>query len=411
MKYLRLSLWVTMALLLFVGGCKKDGDDDDKDIVPVFLVESEKLIAPIPLTVDNLKAILENYGEADMSTLTSRLKYDVDVYKITYKTAFEGDTIEASGVVAVPLSDSKKDAFPVLSYQHGTLFLKTQAPSLGATNDFMTLIASTGMVVVISDYIGFGESGQFLHPYMHKEYTVNAVLDMIRASKEFIATEDPCETNDQLFMLGYSQGASATVAALSAIENNSLNFDIDVTAAVAGSGAYNLNQFRDWIMDQQIYEKPSLIAYILKSYLTYTNMDMDYSQVFSEEFAATIPGLIDGRTPEQEVNSSFGTFHIGELFNNNFESDSVFANSDAYASMRAAFDDNKVDSWQLSTPLYLYYGNDDVWVPGRESIQLYQNFQDAGAGSKVKLKPLPGADHLLAFPPTLIGSLDWFVSF
>lgn len=410
MKDLRLSLWLAMLLLLVAGGCKKD-EDDDKDLVPVFLVESEQFTPPIPLTVDNLKAILANYDEADLSSLTARLKYDVEVYKITYKTAFEGDTIEASGVVAVPLSDSKKDAFPVLSYQHGTLFQKSQAPSLSATNDFMTLIAATGMVVVIPDYIGFGESAQVQHPYMHKEYTVNAVLDMIRASKEFIATEDPCETNDQLFMLGYSQGASATVAALSAIENNNLNADIHVTGAAAGSGAYNLNQFRDWIMDQQIYEKPSFIAYILKSYLRYTEMDVDYAQVFSEEFAASVPVLIDGRKSEEEVNSSFGTFHIGELFNDDFENDSIFAASDVYASMRAAFDANKVTSWQLSTPLTLYYGNDDLWVPGRESIQLYQNFQNDGAGSKVKLKPLPGADHMMAFPPTLIGALDWFASF
>jgi hypothetical protein len=68
--------------------------------------------------------------------------------------------------------------FPILSYQHGTIFRKNEAPSVNTNNEFMLYLASTGMVVVIADYVGYGSSSTHFHPYMHKEYTVNAVLDM-----------------------------------------------------------------------------------------------------------------------------------------------------------------------------------------------------------------------------------------
>src|SRR5690606_4091336 len=112
--------------------------------------------------------------------------YDIQIYKVVYKTLFEGDSVLASGVIAIPVPLTKKETFPLLSYQHGTIVKKNEAPSVNTNAEFMTYVASAGMVVAIPDYIGFGASSSAFHPFMHKEYTVNAVLDMIRAAKELI---------------------------------------------------------------------------------------------------------------------------------------------------------------------------------------------------------------------------------
>src|SRR5258706_15692339 len=59
-------------------------------------------------------------------------KYDIDVYKVVYNT-FDADTLPtiASGALFVPKNPQCK--VPLMSYQHGTISVKTEVPStLGA---------------------------------------------------------------------------------------------------------------------------------------------------------------------------------------------------------------------------------------------------------------------------------------
>jgi pimeloyl-ACP methyl ester carboxylesterase len=405
-----------LLLLLFIGffiftSCDKNNGDDD--IVPKYLVDFEAY--PSELTADGIKSLIQlaamEMPGIDVSPLTEKVKYDVEVHKIVYKTLFEGDTIFASGIVATPVQINKKDVFPVMSYQHGTIFQKSEAPSENISREIMTYLASTGMAVVIPDYIGFGASSAEFHPYMHNQYTVNAVLDMIRASKEFIKTEKPCDINDHLFMFGYSQGGSATVGALSAIENNNSNSDLKVNAAVAGAGAYDLAQFRRWIIDQQRYDKPSFVLYIMESLTRYAGVNNAFDEVFSPGLNIETEGLIDGIQTEQLINNSFGTFHVGSLFTEDFIDKENFETNENFESLRSAFASNKVSGWKTTTPLNIYFGLDDTWVPGEQSIRLFQEFQDNNVGSKVNLVPLQGLDHLTAFFPSLMGAVDMFLNY
>lgn len=398
--------WVFILVSLFlIVGC---GEDNDDEIIPKYLVDSELFTPALPNTAENIKSFLAPFG---MTELTAKVKYDIQIHRITYKTLFEGDSILVSGVVASPMANDKKETFPVMSYQHGTLFRKADAPSVNTANEFMCWLASTGLVVIIPDYIGFGASSFNFHPYMHKQYTINAVLDMIRASKEFIKIEKPCEINDKLFLLGYSQGGGATVAALSAIENLPANSDLKVTASAAGGGAYDMKGFREWIMNQQRYDKPSYLAYLLESYLKYTDLDIDYNLVFKDKYAQLIPGLIDGIKSDDAINSAFDSYAVSGLFHNDFQNNATFATNPVYASMRKAFDDNKVTGWAIQSSLSLYYGTTDVWVPGDQTMVLFQQFQDKGVGAKVRMRPLVGMNHITAFPTTIQESLDWFSGF
>ena len=121
--------WVAVFILLFiVAGCDK-GDDNGEEIVPKYLVDSE-LTDEDPMTSSSISSLLNFYG---LSELAAKAKYDVNVYKIIYKTLFEGDSILVSGLVATPVPAGKSDKFPMLSYQHGTLFEKADAPSEGGT--------------------------------------------------------------------------------------------------------------------------------------------------------------------------------------------------------------------------------------------------------------------------------------
>jgi dienelactone hydrolase len=393
--------------IFFFSGCKENPEDE---IIPVYLIDfTEYVPSSKSYVASDIKGYIEEYGLTDLAAL---VKYDIKVYKVKYKTAFEGDSIFASGLLAIPVPEKRSNAFPMLSYQHRTITTNAESPTynpLGEITAMATYIASTGFVVAIPDYIGFGSSSDKFHPYMIKKYTVNAILDFIRASKEFIATEKPCKINDQLFLSGYSQGGSATMAALSAIENVSANSDLKVTASACGAGIYDLNAFRSWMVSQLKYDQPYFIAYLLESFKRYANLDINDSLVFSDQFASLIPGMIDGVRSGDEMNAMFGTLHVGELFNDNFEKDSTIFNKDStYTQLRSAFTENSVPAWNLQSDVTLYYGKNDMWVPNEQSLKIYNEFRIQGATLKIKIDALDGLDHNGATIPILARSVSWF---
>jgi len=402
MKFLKFSSLILILFLFILSGCNNDNDK----IEPQYLVSFEEHHPVVAFDIATTKAILT---QSNMGEIANMLTYNFKVFKLTYKTAFEGDTIDASGIIAVPIPLKKSETFPVISYQHPTLVKKSTAPSKNIDTELMTYLASTGMVVLIPDYIGFGESETEFHPYLHKQYTTNAVLDFIRASKEFIANEDPCNTNEKLFLFGYSQGGGATLAALSAIENNAANSDITVTATSCGSGLYNIDEMRKWMIKQTRYEDPYLLAYMLESFTNYSGLDVDYSLVYSPEIGPKISGIIDGVSSVSEINATIGTTHVGEMLNDDFEVDSIYNNKEVYASMRNAFNENSIPAWPIKSVLALYHGSKDETIPSDQSIKIYQDFQKTySAGTKVKFKQQDDKNHLDAFAPTLVETIKWF---
>ena len=405
MKVFRFILFITISLFI-LSSCNKEGDNK---ATRNYLVDYQLFTPAVKFDIEGTKNLL---NQNDLGVIADKVQYDIQIFKVTYKTRFMGDTVLASGVVAVPVPEKKNRVFPLLSYQHGTIVKKSDAPSVNTNNEYMTYMASTGMVVAISDYIGFGETANEFHPYLINEYTTSPVLDMIRAAKELVAAEDVFTLDGNLFMYGYSQGGSATLGSLSAIENDMKNSDINVTAAVCGAGAYDLGEMRKWIMKQTRYEQPFLIAYMLESFSKYENVGSDYSLVFSDEFASMIPDLFDGTKDGNTINASFGTFHVGELFNDNFENDAVFeSDTSEYVPLVQAFEKNKLTAWPITASLSIHYGSEDVSVPGDQSLSLYKEFQNNGSGAKVKLERMDGLNHVTAFPASLSKAMSWFMSF
>jgi hypothetical protein len=139
-----------------------------------------------------------------------------------------------------------------LGFQHGVIFSNSQAPSvnpLGDASRMAVYAASAGFVVGIPDYIGYGASQIYDHPFMIKKYMADVVIDFLGTTKEFIKTKKPCKINNRIFLYGYGEGATASLAALSRIEDKKLEInDLPVIATVCGSGAYNYLGFREWMV-------------------------------------------------------------------------------------------------------------------------------------------------------------------
>lgn len=397
----RNRIWSLLAVMLvFVlsfTGCK---GTDEFEVAQNYYVSSLKLASYEP---SNIKKELSDYG---MAALDSKIKYKVALYKVTYKTYFEGDTIVASGTICIPENAGKKDKFPILSYQHSTVLVKNDAPSVGYENfdnKFLNYVASMGYIVAIPDYIGFGSTSNEFHPFLNKQYTNSAIIDFIRAAKEFVGIEKISETNGKIFMAGYSQGASATLGALSAIENNALNDDIKITGAACGGGAYDLVSMEATVLAQSRYEQPYFMAYVLESFKTYDNLTLDYADVFNERYASKIPGIIDGIKTTTEINAELSEV-VEELFTENYRLNN--ATDSIYTQLNTLLSENSIEAWKNTASIRLFHGMQDVWIKGDQSIQMEKAFTAAGS-TDIEYTPLVGT-HMIAAPLMFIEMLDWF---
>ena len=224
----------------------------ESDVPPTF--ESDEYL--VEATLLNSSSAAEVKFLAQLSGLAldiDEFVYDVDVYKVTYRTSYGGSSLIASGLIALPKTTV---AVGMLSFQHGTIVRQNEAPSNLSATDPNTLLygalASSGFIGVIPDYLGFGASSAILHPYYVEEYTASAVVDMLRAARE-LAEQKAVQFNERLFLAGYSEGGYATMAAHKAIEANGLD-GFDLIASFAGAGAYDIQEMQSYVFDLETYE-------------------------------------------------------------------------------------------------------------------------------------------------------------
>ena len=133
--------------------------------------------------------------------------HPVAIYKLTYTTFdVRGESTIASGALCVPIGLSSA---PVVSYQHGTIFQRNEAPSGPDADDLEigVILATEGYVVAMPDYLGLGMESPPLHPYVHARSEAVASVDMLRAAYSQLGTLS-LTPNGKLFLCGYSQGVS-----------------------------------------------------------------------------------------------------------------------------------------------------------------------------------------------------------
>ena len=120
-------------------------------------------------------------------------QYGYWMYKITYETIdIYGDPHIATGTISYPRvdwPDVPDQAFPIMSYQHGTVVEKSDVTSVIGEWILPAILTGSGYVYVEPDYLGLGDS-EGMHPYQLKEPYGTAVVDMLRAVRYYAAFEN-----------------------------------------------------------------------------------------------------------------------------------------------------------------------------------------------------------------------------
>ncbi len=299
-------------------------------------------------------------------------EYDVDVYVVIYtskKIDYSQDT--ASGVLAVPLDPSK--SFPLLTFGHGTLSSKDNAPSLSqGAYELSALFSAHGYACITPDYIGFGVSKGF-HPYLNPESEVWACMDMIHATKE-LSNIINFNINNQNFVTGYSQGGHVAMALSEAIQNDP---NMELTASAPMSGPYSMSvEFKKSTISDKEYNFCGYWANIfLSTKHCYPDLmkDIEIEDAFAYPYSEfvrqfrndSINLTILNQKILEELTKNGGKKYIHRMFKEEFKDGLI---NDPDFAFNVALERMDVCNWVPESPMELLYCRFDEQVSYRNAI-------------------------------------------
>lgn len=396
---------IIVCIGLLLGACKEINEPEEKNYSYIVSHSSK---AQVSLEEIKFKISWAKSVYPDLGPFAALVKSDIDVEKIIYSTTFLGQKIQASGLVYLPKMAGN---YPVLCFQNGTNTLYSQAPSVNSESGVLSIlesIASMGYIVVVPDYIGFGESQQLPHPFLHASSTVKSTLDMLRAVRELTSEENSAvKSGKDLFIFGYSLGGWATMQLQKEIETN-FSDEFNLRASACAAGPYSLEYMNQYITGLKYYLDPYFLAYLLNAYTAIGIIDNPLSDFVNPPYASIIPGLYDGKHSGGSINDNL-TFWVDSLLTTDYRTRCI--TDPKFASFNQALKDNsvKVSDWKISTPTCLFHGSNDSVVPVSMSEKIMQDMLAAGnSEEKVKLVIIPKVGHSDGIIPVGIKTIQWF---
>ena len=342
----------------------------------------------------------------------------VNTFKIQYTTLGTDMAIDtASGLLMLP--DEIEGPLPMAIYQHATTSGRSDVPSnLDGTYELGAAFASLGMAVLAPDYLGMGDSRGF-HPYLYGQTEGQAAVDMLQAIEEYMI-QNELESTSHLFIMGYSQGGQATMAAHRLIEEQYAD-QYTVTASLPMSGPYNLS---DLLRPLRYLD----VEYLYPGYLVYNTLGLraidptlfgDASELFKEEFLPPIrqfeqtgEDLFNGLNLAiiDEMQFSFGEIKPRFMFRDSMLD--IFENNPSHP-LNVILEESDYFNWVPNAPVRMTYCPDDDQVDFRNAVIADSVMNSLGAEDVDAIDVSSGRvlDHTGCIVPSLNFGIPWILSF
>jgi pimeloyl-ACP methyl ester carboxylesterase len=325
----------------------------------------------------------------------------VRLYRVTYPSVIPergNKPTTATGLLAVP--DTAQTTFPMVSYQHGTVYEKQQVPSFPEqspeTQLMLAQFAGQGYVLIGADYFGLGLSAES-EGYMVKGSHQQATYDMVTASRAVL--DDLKLTTNKLFLAGWSQGGFVTLAMLEKLEAAGMPVASAVTASAPADVFVALNGFLSF--PRKIDASWVTTLFILSS--------------FSYENYYGVPGLARSLLRDEYYEISRKAYarepfdpagvptDLHKLIRPDYFDPLFFADS-AYGRLVAAA---QAYRWVIKTPVRTFYGETDEAIR-TELGQLPMMYQRAIGNDRVEAVSTGATTHRGTFAKAVPQWKSWF---
>jgi len=355
--------------------------------------------------VDRLNAILTQDTPKffNLSVAYTPARNPVALYRITYDSVVPekgNKPIVATGLLAVPQTGATH--FPLVSYQHGTVYLKTQVPSIPEqspeTQLMIAQFAGQGYVLIGPDYFGMGNSTE-PEGYGVMASQQQASVDMLLASKAVLAQMKI--STDKLFIGGWSEGGFVTMAFLERLEKIGEKVDGAATASGPADIYSLLSGFLDFPRENDATWANVLYILSAFSFENYYGLPGLARSVITDEYYDLAKRVYE-RQPYDiaEIPTDLRKLVRPEYF------DAQFLSSSVYGKIALA---TQAYRWVIETPVRNYYGEaDEIVSVGLGKLVMDYQRGIGGGNTKVEAISTGPTDHRGTFATAVPLWKAWF---
>ncbi len=348
---------------------------------------------------------LNDFTEKKSTIVLEPAHNDVKLFRVIYMTAIpeQGNRpVEASGLIAIP--DTSEKVFPMVSYQHGTVFTKDEVPSnlekSPETSFMVAEFAGNGYVVIGPDYIGKGLSPE-TDSYMVKQSTVQACIDMLFAARQVL--DSMGIKTDGLYLSGWSQGAWSAMIFRHKLEE--LGIPIKA-AAMAGTPNDLYILVAKWINDPSHLEVEWMVgiaSLFINSYERYYGLEGLSNMAIKPEYWQTARDFYLNKIDWAEAEKNLPKT-VKEFLADDFAKDSSLVANRFYRQVL----DNQAYRWRYLTPSRYYYGKADRVISPYEATLPVEYEQAIGGAPATAVNAGDDADHRDTFLFGIRDQKTWF---
>ena len=327
----------------------------------------------------------------------------VRLYRITYPSVIPergNRPTVATGLIAIP--DTAAARFPMVSYQHGTVYGKREVPSFPEqspeTQLMIAQFAGQGYVLIGADYFGMGLSDE-PEGYMVKGSHQQATYDMLVASRAVLAHMK--QESGDLFLAGWSQGGFVTMAFLEKLEGANVDVNAAVTASAPVDMFVPLNGFLNFPRKNDAPWVTTLFILSSFAFENYYGIPGLAKSLISEPYYEVSRKAYE----KQPVNAADIPTDLRKMIRPEYFNPDFFAAS-VYGKLAAS---TQAYRWVVRTPLRNFYGeNDEVISVGLG--QLAMHYQRAIGNQRVEAISTGDTTHRGTFARAVPQWKTWFDS-
>lgn len=289
----------------------------------------------------------------------------------TYRSVdAHGDSITLSGKVLLPKG---KEIKRLILISHYTIGSNVEAPS----NSFPLegILVKDGYGLIVPDYIGYGVTADKIHPYLMMDLTARNVLDMYRAVLPYLKEKDVPIANEDIYLMGYSQGGATTMAVERLIETEYP--DVKIRRVFAGGGPYDVKTTYERFVTTNIAGYPVAVPLVVQGMVKGMGLR---DSLMNDLMQPTIVNHLD-----EWINSKrYSTSQINAMIDSHVTSDLLTKDgmdqtSPAVAELYKAMATNSIVryNWTPKAPVYMMHSIDDETVPYENAAQAHAKWASA----------------------------------
>ncbi|MDD2596008.1 MAG: lipase family protein [Bacteroidales bacterium] len=275
---------------------------------------------------------------------------------------------------------------------HPTIGKADEAPTKSLFSGEI-LFAYLDICVVIPDYIGFGESENKTHPYLHVESTAEDAINAVLACREYFSQVKKMDIGRSLYISGYSEGGGNALAVQKVAERDH-SASISLKKVYCGGAPCDLVETFNYVIANDNSDYPYGIAMVPIGLDAGDKLNLDFSKIFSGKLAANYKEwILSKKYHTYQVNDFIGSTSIKDYMHPDLFT--AEGNSEINKLKKSIADNSLVNGWTPIAPIFMVHGTADMTVPYINAVNAFNSFKSKGCN--ITLMPADNCDHSKAF--------------